>query len=272
MASEPQPQKLPLNSNSISYQVVRETWLTNKPDSFSSTAVGLATLLLSTGAVIYFWDLAGWAHLMPASGEQVFEHREYWRLWTTLFAHADLAHLLSNGFLFYILGFFLYGYFGSALFPLAAFFWGGVTNYIVLKTSDPQMGLIGASGVVYWMGGAWLVLYYFLSRQKNQVQRWLRTLGVALLIFMPSETFDPQISYRTHAIGFALGLAAGFWHYFRNRKRYHSAERRELIEDHEDELAVEEVANAGHDDISTAAKCCVEQNSRLVVQQLVVPL
>ena len=40
----------------------------------------------------------------------------------------------------------------------------------------------------------------------NLGQRYLRTLGVAVLLFMPSEAFDPAISNRTHLAGFFLGV------------------------------------------------------------------
>ena len=232
-----------------SYQVVKQTWLTRKPSPLARPIATLSTFAITSGSLVYLFNFGGFGDKMPASPRAVFEHGEIWRLWTTLFAHADIGHLASNSLLFFILGFFLNGYFGSLVFPLAALAFGGLTNLIVLRTYEPEIYLIGASGVVYWMGGVWLVLYFILSRQKNLAQRTLRTLGVAILIFMPAQTFEPHISYRTHFIGFVLGIGFGCIHYFKNRRRYLAAEIRETIIDEvdpEDDLPPPEGLRPSH--------------------------
>lgn len=226
---------------SVSQTVIRETWLTKKPHSASAFIAAFSTFLLTAGSVAYWIAPENISRAMSASRRLVFDDGQIWRLWSTIFAHADAGHLLSNSFLFFILGFFLYGYFGFRLFPLAALFWGGLTNWVVLKTYPPDVHLIGASGVVYWMGGAWLILYFLLSLQKSMTQRLLRTLGVAFLLFLPAEAFEPRTSYRTHFVGFLLGLLAGILHYILHRKLFRSAEVHEVIEeepeDHDDPLA-----------------------------------
>ena len=222
-------QQLPPPLTYSSYEVVRSTWLTRPTKSVSALATVGWTCLLSLGALVYLWNVGDIAQFMDASRENIFNQHQVWRLWTTLFAHGDFGHLASNIMLFFILGFFLNGYFGWRLFPLGAFFWGGVTNLISLWSSDPDVSLIGASGIVYWMGGVWLVLYFLLSKQKNISQRWIRSLGVGLMIFMPAQAFEPRTSYRTHFIGFALGMVCGLWHYYRHRKKFRSAEIREKI-------------------------------------------
>lgn len=222
------------------YEVVRETWLTKKPAAGARLWTMASTFVLAVGSLIYLSDFQGWAGLMEASYEAVYIRHEWWRAWTTLFAHGDLGHFASNLLLFVILGFFLNGYFGWRMFPLGALFWGGLITLTVLPTYQPEMTVIGASGVVYWMGGAWLVLYYFLSRQKTRTERWMRTLGVAILVFMPAQTFEPNISYRTHLIGFVLGICAGAIHFLRHRKRFLAAEVREtIVENFDDPLSAE---------------------------------
>lgn len=222
----PSPASIPPSGGPRVFTEVRQTWLSREPRGESLLVSAVMTFLLVAGSFL------GWSTIgekLEASGEAVFKHHEYWRLWSTLFVHADTAHLVSNGFLFFILGFFLYGYFGWRIFPVAAFAWGGIANLTVLGTYDPDVSLIGASGVVYWMGGTYLVLYFFLSRQKNVWQRWLRSAGVALLLFAPSETFIPNVSHRTHFAGFTLGVLFGLSHYMKRRKEFLQAEVRETI-------------------------------------------
>ncbi len=91
--------------------------------------------------------------------------------------------------------------------------------------------MIGASGVVFWMGGAWLALYVMIEVRRTLKQRLLRALGVGLLLFFPSEAFDPQVSYLTHAVGFAMGLVSGLLVYFINRKKYRESIRYGLVVD-----------------------------------------
>ena len=206
------------------FEIIRETWLSRKPRMSALFVATVSTFALALLSLFHEINLFGLHDWMEASRHDVFVKHEYWRLFTTIFAHADAGHLLSNSLLFFILGFFLYGYFGAWLFPVAAILGGALTNYIVLPTYDADIRLIGASGVVYWMGGAWLVLYFFLSKQKNLTQRFLRSLGVAILLFMPGETFVPNVSYRTHLVGFLVGMGSGLIQYLTYRSVYLAAE------------------------------------------------
>lgn len=220
-------------TKSSSREVIKETWLSRKPHPSASIVAAMATFLLALGSLFYMQNVGHLAAWMPASHQLVFDQHQIWRLWTTLFAHADEKHLLSNSFLFFILGYFLNGYFQIFVFPIMALFIGGLANLIVLWTMPAQVHLIGASGVVFWMGGAWLTLYFLLDRRRNLYQRLLRTLGVAILLFVPAEAFDPNISYRTHFVGFILGLVFGLIYYYLKRRQFVGAEVRELVIDDE---------------------------------------
>jgi len=209
--------------------VVRENWLTQKLSSLDLLKAALATSLLFIGSLLYWNESLGVTELMSANGTQVFENHQYWRLWTTLLAHGDFRHLLSNAALFLVLGTFLTGYFGSWVFPLTAMAFGGMVNHFVLQSMPPGVAVIGASGVVYWMGGFWLTLYLLLDSRRRLSQRLLRAGGVSLGIFMPTEAFDPTISYSSHFIGFFFGIAFGLLYYAWRRPEFQSAEVREIL-------------------------------------------
>ena len=202
---------------------IRETWLSRKPSPVAGMVSALSVLLLVIGAVVYLQNFFNAQEWMPASKETVFGQGQWWRLWTTLFAHADTGHLLSNLFLFFIMGFFLTGYFGVFVFPVAAIALGGVTNLLVLLTYPPEVKLIGASGVVYWLGGAWLALYFLIDQKRTYFQRFLRAGGVALGVFWPATAFDPSISYGAHLIGFVLGLVFGLLYYAFKKESFKAA-------------------------------------------------
>lgn len=213
---------------------ITKTWLTRKPGPWGPALAALSSFLLILGHFVYQKNLIEFAPWMTATPEEVFGQGQIWRAWTTLFVHADAKHLLSNIFLFSIFGSLLASYFGAMVFPLWAFIFGGITNLFVLLDMSPNTQLIGVSGVVFWMGATWLALYLFLDRQKTLTQRILRSLGVGLVIFFPSEAFNPEISYKAHFYGFLLGLLFGSIYYLLNRRLFKTAEIEEaLVEDTE---------------------------------------
>ncbi len=219
------------------YTVIRKTWLSKRLPKWAPLLSAISTLFLVFGGIWYSHGQAGW---MSASHNQVFGAKEIWRIWTTLFAHGDEKHLLSNCFYFFILGTFLGGYYGRLTFPLAAFVAGGVTNMITLFFMRGEATLIGASGMVFWMGGVWLTLYFLIDTRRSFFQRSLRSFGVGLLMFFPSEAFDPTISYRAHLVGFFLGIGWGLVVYVSRKKEFLAAEVKQLIVEEEEspELAV----------------------------------
>ena len=194
-------------------------------------AVFVLIMVLLSGA--YWQDFFHAAETMAATKTQVFARHEYWRAWTTLFVHADGRHLISNSFLFFILGSLLAAYFGVFLVPFMALLFGGLTNLYVLSGMPGEVLLIGASGMVFWMGGAWLTLYLLLERRRSLLQRFLRAFGVGLVLFMPAEAFDPTISYSSHGVGFISGVGWGLVYFLVKRKPLRQAEVFEIEEPEE---------------------------------------
>ena len=213
------------------YTVVRRTWLSKNPDPSAQAVTSSALFLIVLLCAAHWYNFFNLGEFWPATSAQVFGQGEYWRLWTTQFVHADMGHLIANSLLFYILGYFLYGYFGGFVFPFAAWLMGGVINAVSVYSYPPEVRLVGASGVVSWMGGVWLVLYFMLNTKATVTQRALRSFGVALMLFAPSEAFDPKISYRTHLIGFVIGLICGALYYYWRKSEFKSAEVRETVID-----------------------------------------
>jgi rhomboid protease GluP len=222
------------------------TLLTRKPAAISST-VALATAVLVTMITLLGWYLPAIGQLLPVSNEQFFSGLQWWRPWTACFAHADVAHLLSNLVLFVIFGRFLSGHFGEWLFPFWAFILGGLANLIVLPSYPPEVSVLGASGVVNVLGGMWLALYFMISRQYKMSGRIVRTLGVALLLFAPQE-FRPNVAERVHVAGLVCGLTFGIgWFFvFKNKIRSYEIWETILPEDPEDNLPPPEGVEVVH--------------------------
>lgn len=226
--------------------VVTGNWLTRTPNPSAVVITLLSVLIVTLGSFFQWNNVFNLSDLMPAKHSAIFTHHEYWRAWTSLLVHGDFKHLASNLFLFTILGYFLISYFSLLFFPLSAFIVGGITNLLVLSGMPPQSSLIGLSGVVYWMGGAWLVLYFCIENRRTTWQKALRAIGVALFLFMPSEAFDPSISYEAHGVGFALGVLSGAFFYLLNRSLFRSADTSTITYETTEAPTKEEVTYSLH--------------------------
>jgi rhomboid protease GluP len=213
----------------LTHTVVRGNWLTRKIDPSAAMVAAVLTLVLFAGSLLFWKNTLNAEYWMAATRDSVVTKHEWWRAWSTLLVHADAKHLLSNCLLFFILGSFVFGYFGYLAFPVLAFAAGGLTNLLVLSGMPAGTQLIGASGVVFWMGGFWLVLYFLIERRKSLTQRALRATGVGLVLFFPAEAFQPGISYMSHFIGFISGVLFGTVFYLFNKAKIQHAEIKEVI-------------------------------------------
>lgn len=200
-----------------------KNWFTGKIKARSFTVTSLLVLLIF-GLSFYDWLSP---RSLSVSYEQAFLQHKYWKLWSAMFSHADMAHLLGNALLFVPFALLLAGYFNLTLFPLWGLLLGGVINALTLTTMSSQTGLLGISGVVNWMGAVWLTLFFLVDRRTNWRRRFAVALFSSLVLFAPQE-FKPEVSYAAHLIGFGLGIITGLIYYFRHQKEFLAAEVYEL--------------------------------------------
>ncbi|MBL7543612.1 MAG: rhomboid family intramembrane serine protease [Bdellovibrionaceae bacterium] len=215
--------------------VITENWFTKPTRDSAYFSTFVLGILLSLVGYLYIHGNEPFQKTISASGHLVFQEAQYWRLWTTLFAHADFAHLLGNLVLLLPLSFVITSYFGVWVFPMLGLFVGGVINYVVLKTMPVSTGLIGISGVVYWMGSLWIVLFMLIDRRKSVRQRIALGLFFTVVLFIP-ETYKAEISYLSHFVGYVLGVISGGLIYVLYRKTFLAAEVKEYL--YEGELDV----------------------------------
>lgn len=207
--------------------VVKETHLSRKPAPRSLVvALASAAVLLGT-SLVYWTDPQGLGALLPASRQAVFADGEYWRLVTSIAVHADFRHFLSNVVVFVVLAFLLYGYYGPWIYPGLALGLGSAVTAVALRSYPGGTYLLGASGVVYLMAGFWLTLYLFTERRVGFGKRLIRAVGFGLIVLVPTAV-EPQVSYRSHGIGFVAGVGAALAYFSRHRERLRACERVDL--------------------------------------------
>lgn len=201
---------------------IKRTLLSQRPREGSRLAAGLSGLILLFVSLVCWQDLELY-RLLAATPEKVFEDGEYWRLATMMCVHADMRHLLSNGFFVIFFGYLLHGYFGFWLYPATMLVLGSLTSLISLLTYPANVRLLGASGLVYIMVSCWLTMYIFVERTVSLKKRLLRTIGISLIVLLPT-TVQPHVSHRTHVIGCVMGIIAGILYFQIRKERIRSLE------------------------------------------------
>jgi rhomboid protease GluP len=216
---------------------VRETLLSRKPRKWSLEVAALSLAAMQAASLLAWRAGAALLPSLAATPEGVFGAHQYWRLLTAVAVHADVMHFVSNAPFVAFFAYLLFGTFGFRVFPLLGLAMAALTNYFALLTYPPGVELIGASGLVYWMAGFWLSMYLLVERSVNPGKRVLRAVCLGLLVLAPS-TFEADVSYQTHAIGLALGVASALVYFRLHRRSIRSAEvvEEETSDDFEERL------------------------------------
>ena len=164
-------------------------------------------------SALYAIDAAQFGHLRAGGmvDSQAVQAGEWWRLFTALMLHADLAHLAANlttGFL--LLGLAM-GTLGAGLGMLGAYLAGVCGNVAgLLVYANPHRGL-GASGMVLGALGLLtaqsIVFWRAGGAGKPLVVRGL--LGGLLLLVLLGLSPNPQTDVVAHVTGFLGGLVLG---------------------------------------------------------------
>jgi len=202
---------------------LKETLLTKKPRKYGKEVI-IATLTAIFLISLLYWQFqSSQREMLAVVPQKIFVEGEIWRVFTATLIHSDLGHFISNALLLGIFGYFIYSFFGLWVFPLGSFLAGGLINFLSALTYHPQVRLLGASGVVFYMVAFWLTLYFLIQRQLSLPRRILNTLAISLILMIP-ESFKVEVSYRTHAIGFLLGLLSGAIYFKMNQVKIRSHE------------------------------------------------
>jgi len=143
--------------------------------------------------------------IRPAVGQG-----EWWRLFTAIWLHADVSHLVFNATLgFVLLGFAMAG-FGSSPGLLGAYLAGVGGNLIGWAASPSRGSSLGASGMV--MGALGLVAMLSLTRWQevpNRKKYLVAGVSGGLMLFVLFG-LSPGTDVVAHFGGFVSGVLIGF--------------------------------------------------------------
>ncbi|GAA4169420.1 rhomboid family intramembrane serine protease [Gryllotalpicola koreensis] len=129
---------------------------------------------------------------------------EPWRLLTSVFAHGGLLHIALNMYTLWIFGQILEPMIGKWRY-LALFLISGVAGSVGMLLLAPYTGAVGASGAIFGMFGALVVV----QRKLGGPIRQLIVLIVINLAIGFFPIFGGNIAWQAHVGGLVGGLLAG---------------------------------------------------------------
>ncbi|MCH8063893.1 MAG: rhomboid family intramembrane serine protease [Chloroflexi bacterium] len=135
---------------------------------------------------------------------------EYWRLFTAMFLHVGIMHLMFNGIGLLIFGRMLERVFGHYRFA-TIYVLAGLSGSIASYTFNPVVIGAGASGAIFGVLGA-LTAFFLLRRDVlgNVGRRYRSGLALIVLINLAFGFFIPGIDNWAHLGGLGGGLVLGF--------------------------------------------------------------
>ncbi len=161
--------------------------------------------LLATIVIVYIaqW-LSGGLVTSLALYWPPFTASEPWRMLTTLFVHSErsLFHILFNGYSLWVLGMVLEPLLGSKRF-LALFFTTGFAGSVAVAWLAPTQAVIGASGAIFGLFGALLVIQRNFGGANIQ-------LVVVLVLNLILGFVVPGVSWQAHIGGLLVGILLGW--------------------------------------------------------------
>jgi membrane associated rhomboid family serine protease len=167
-------------------------------------------MVLATGMVlgggVSSSTLTSLGALVPA---RVALHNEYWRLFTSMFLHANLFHLAFNMWALWVVGSFLERIMGPLRFLLLYLVSGLAGSVLVLVAGPERIPTVGASGAIFGVFGA-LFAWALISRGRDMMaDRMVRTIGFILVLnLVITFAWSSYISWQAHVGGLLGGFAA----------------------------------------------------------------
>lgn len=137
--------------------------------------------------------------------------KEYGRIFSAMFLHADVKHLFNNMLILFLMGSLLEKEIGHTRFAFAYFTSGLVGNVVSLGYKMMSRSLIpsvGASGAVFGLDGILLALVLFSERHMENATPIRVMLMVGLSLY--SGFTSPFVDNACHVGGLATGFVIGY--------------------------------------------------------------
>jgi len=148
-------------------------------------------------------DLINWGgNLREATLDE-----QSWRLFSSLFLHAGILHLAMNMFSLVLAGLILEPALGGFRYALTYFLSGLFSSVFSIYFKD-QVVSVGASGAIFGLFGAILMLLLLQIKEKAVRLQQLKSMGLFIALQL-LYSLDPKIDFAAHAFGLVGGMIIG---------------------------------------------------------------
>jgi len=135
---------------------------------------------------------------------------EWWRLFTAMFLHGGMTHLLMNMFSLYLIGRGAEIYFDTKSY-LSIYLFSGLIGGLASLYMHPVSVGIGASGAIFGIFGA-LAGFFLAHREKIQehTKAFMKEFAIIIGINIVIGFSMPSVDVSAHSGGLIIGFIGGF--------------------------------------------------------------
>ena len=173
--------------------------------AFIFTAIKGADLWKGNGMLLLHYGANYW----PLS---IQEH-QYWRLFSSMFLHAGLGHLITNMLGLFIGGFFLEPVLRAWKFISIYLITGIIANFISNYFHETAIG-VGASGAIFGIYGTFIALLTTNLFPSSIKKTFLAYIGLFILLNAVTAVIAAGMDNVAHLGGFLSGVIMGYGCYF----------------------------------------------------------
>ena len=157
------------------------------------------------------------------SGQNLFS------LFSSMFLHGSIAHLLGNMFFLYVFGDNLEGRFGHYKYLLLYLLWGVIASFAhsiyAVSTGDGNVAAVGASGAISGVLGGYLIFFPHAKIHTMILAFFITTVRIPALAYIPFWFIlqlifaligqSGGVAYLAHIGGFLAGVGTAYsWKFF----------------------------------------------------------
>ena len=143
-------------------------------------------------------------------GPYTVQQGEWWRLFTAMFLHGGMTHILMNMFSLYLVGRAAEMYFDTRSY-ISIYFFSGLIGALFSLYMHPQSVGVGASGAIFGVFGA--LAGFFLAHKEEiatQSKAFMKDFAIIIGINLVLGFSIPAVDVSAHIGGLLVGLLGGF--------------------------------------------------------------
>jgi rhomboid protease GluP len=144
---------------------------------------------------------------------KILKNYEYWRLFTSMFLHADVFHIFSNMIALLLFGAAVENNYTKFEYLIIYFISGLIGNLFSLFLLPLNTISLGASGAIFGLIGAAFILFAIDG------DKFLLFLGLFYLAYFIFSSFAPGINLWAHLFGLIGGISFGYLFFRKKRDR-----------------------------------------------------